>query len=645
MTETNACAGVGAGSGFGWREFLERWSKEWAGAQDPDEDGRDGDEAAVRDRWLGFAPATPERLAACEARLGHRLPPSYRSFLEVTDGWRHAGGFVYLLADTEQVHWHEDESGIGEMFREYLDEDASPEEIQEAAIWGRSLQLDVESDATSVLMDPEDVDEHGEWAVFTWAPWKAAPPERFASFWEFMQDAYREFHSLSAGRDGEPAFANATTEALDAGVEEARQAALAGEYERATAAFAEAMTFGRPRATALRAQLEHLSGHYESSSLRTLASDPLYAPEVLPVIAATYRRGPGDTAWIRHDVRPVLRPAAEEAARQAQARTFRYEPEGPFGAAVESAREQARWGEHDAAWRTLIAALPQWRPLGPEHLAPMGLLADALLGPVITPERGRAILATPRGSGAAESAEAPRPVADQDPGGLAWLAREEAHAHHGAYRFVLVEGVEPSGLPVLIGDDEGAALHEPMTRREARSKLRDSGESSSYDDKALAAVGRAGPGWSFAYDGDPSPFYAPRFTSPAAAASRGGRAVVVWAEPDRPHASATLFHLSVAEHGEELYAFTVQGDDVDRSGRVPAALDPDRFFGPTPEQPGAAAALAAVSAEFGVSLPYDALAHGRLHTFTTRSWSRPPGPGETYTVIRFRQPGTDPDPS
>jgi hypothetical protein len=33
-----------------------------------------------------------------EERLGRRMPPSYREFLKVSDGWRHAGGFVWLLA-------------------------------------------------------------------------------------------------------------------------------------------------------------------------------------------------------------------------------------------------------------------------------------------------------------------------------------------------------------------------------------------------------------------------------------------------------------------------------------------------------------------------------------------------------------------
>ncbi|MFJ4184971.1 hypothetical protein [Kitasatospora sp. NPDC089509] len=48
--------------------------------------------------------------------------------------------------------------------------------------------------------------------------------------------------------------------------------------------------------------------------------------------------------------------------------------------------------------------------------------------------------------------------------------------------------------------------------------------------------------------------------------------------------------------------------------------------------------MAAIAAEFGVGLPRFAITEGRLHTFTTRSWTRPPGPGETYMVVTFGGP-------
>jgi hypothetical protein len=80
----------------------------------------------------------------------------------------------------------------------------------------------------------------------------------------------------------------------------------------------------------------------------------------------------------------------------------------------------------------------------------------------------------------------------------------------------------------------------------------------------------------------------------------------------------------------ERYAFTLHDARIRRSGEIPPALDPDHLFaGGFDER----RVLDAIATEFGVSLPRFAMTHGRLHTFTTRSWTRPPGPGETYTVI------------
>ncbi|WP_030786683.1 SMI1/KNR4 family protein [Streptomyces sp. NRRL S-920] len=646
---------------YDWQPFLARWSGEWADAYDPDEAPDAGDQEVLEERWLGFAPATGAGIAALEERIGLRLPPSYRQFLGVTDGWRHAGGFVWRLAGTREAYRPDSETDLTELFLEHLREDASPAEFQEALVWTRGLQLDVESDAVSVALDPEDVDEHGEWAVLTWAPWRAAPPERHRSFWEFMQAAYREFHQLEAGRDGGRLFANATTEALDAQVEEARRDALRGDYERAEAALAEACAFGRPRATALREQLTWMLGDRHTNSLGGLAADPRYAPDLLPaLINSRERRSWGDGAYEYH-----LRGGAEEVRalegtllEQFQEGTYAYTVAGPFGGAVAAAREQMRWGEADAAWRTLSAALPRWQPLGPDHLAPVGLTADPLLGPLFTPARGRALLATPRGEEATGVAGA---VVDEDPEGLAWLADRPGSGQRTAYRFLLVEGVAPATLPALVGDEDGAELHTPMTLWDARHASRPDGDSgvrtrSSYDDKALVAVGRAGPGWIFAFDSDPQPFNEARFVSPAAAASRHGRAVVVWGEADR-YGEGALFHLSVAERGEQQYAFTVRGNRCERSGEIPQDLDPARLFptirdrrphdgggmqrdgGSDSERdgglPGEATALTAIAAAFGVTLPRYALDHGRLHTFTTCSWTRPPGPGETFVVMSF----------
>ncbi|MFJ8109906.1 SMI1/KNR4 family protein [Streptomyces sp. NPDC096132] len=628
--------------GFDWREFLGRWSGEWADAWEPERSRGELDEVSRRERWLGFEGAGSARTAAAEERLGCRLPPSYRAFVEVSDGWRYAGGFVWVLAGTEQARWHEDAAGLAQAEREELTEDSTPEEVLRAGMWERSLRLDVESDATYVLMDPGDIDESGEWAVYVWAHWRAAPPERYGSFREFMEAMHQEFHCQRAGDLGE-AFVNDTTRAVDASVEEARLDALRGRYEQAEATLTRAMAYGRPRARGMCDQIRRLSGRTYMAGFGPLATDPVYAPELLPVLAAEQVRdrrgdGRGSGMWL---------PGADESVRElgdsvlAQVRegTFRYSPGGEFGQAVDEAREQARWGRGDEAWRVLRAALPLWRPRGPEHLAPVGLLADPVLGPVCgIRERGLELLATPR---AGERGEAPAAAPDIDPPGLAWLVEAGRTGEFQAgYRFVLVEGVRPKELPGLVGAEADGELRGPESRFETLFGAgRGTGQDAAvWEDRGIAAVGLAGDDWSFAFDDRPQPFNTQRFASPAVDASRGGRegrrAVVVWSSPALHAGRPGVFHLSVARGGQEQYAFTVLRDEIaDRQGAIPGSLDPERFFGSGGS--GEAGLLDAVAGEFGVGLPRFALTKGRAHTFTTRSWTRPPEPGERIAVLRF----------
>ncbi|MFJ8210569.1 SMI1/KNR4 family protein [Streptomyces sp. NPDC096033] len=628
---------------FDWRPFLLRWSREWADSLPDDETRSEGDEAARRDRWLGFPAASEGRIAAMEERLGRRMPPSYREFLKVSDGWRHAGGFIWLLAGTADARWHDNASGLADVFEEYLDDDAEPAERRDADIWRRGLQLDVESDATYVLLDPEDVGEDGEWAVYTWASWRGEGPERHADFAEFMQGTYREFHRLRArGADGEPEFVNDTTRQLDAQVEQARLAALRGDWERAEQALDEAREYGRPRAVGLGDQVRRLLGRTYMVYFEGVVTDPRYATELLPALVAehaahSYR---GDSALMFH-----LRGADDDVVslactmlEQVRNGTYRYTAAGPFGEAVERARELARWGDTDGAWRTLMDALPLWQPVGPDHLAPLGWVADPLLGPLLTPERGRELLSTPRGG---QAGEAPSRPPGLDPDGLAWLADPEPHNHLTSYRFVLVEGVNPEELPGRLADGHEAALDHPMTAYESRLRLlRGRTEFSSYDDKPLMAVGRAGTSWSFAFDGHPAHFNPQRFVSPATAASAGTRAVVVWCGL-RTSGGEPFFHLSVAQDGAEQYAFTYADGELRRIGRIPQALDPDRFFGsPVDGIETERLLLEAVTGEFGVHLPRHAITNGRLQTFTSRSWTRHPGNWETYTVTSMRWDAT-----
>ncbi|MEU8273149.1 hypothetical protein ACFYOK_31085 [Microbispora bryophytorum] len=77
-------------------------------------------------------------------------------------------------------------------------------------------------------------------------------------------------------------------------------------------------------------------------------------------------------------------------------------PEGPgfrvcFGNPEFDAAAHAALDAGEDAWPRLLDALVHWRPLHEDHIAPIALLADPRAARLITPERGRELLAGSRG--------------------------------------------------------------------------------------------------------------------------------------------------------------------------------------------------------------------------------------------------------
>ena len=76
-------------------------------------------------------------------------------------------------------------------------------------------------------------------------------------------------------------------------------------------------------------------------------------------------------------------------------------PEPPaFQTALDQARQLLRDGSPDAAWAAVQAALPGWRSDSPHRIAPVILLTDPQLRHLITPDRARTIVTTPRAGAA-----------------------------------------------------------------------------------------------------------------------------------------------------------------------------------------------------------------------------------------------------
>lgn len=185
---------------YPWRDLMQRWSELWLGP-DRNETDRRFPDIAHQQQWLGRGGAGEAEIAALEERLGTTLPPSYRQFLSVSDGWNHVDDHNGPLLATAGVGWLRD-----------LD----PETVE---IWGKceptdrripdeqyfnygedqdcihvrpeyfrtALQVTEWGDASYLLLNPAVVDDHGEWEAWSFATWYPGA-FRYRSFWELMKN-------------------------------------------------------------------------------------------------------------------------------------------------------------------------------------------------------------------------------------------------------------------------------------------------------------------------------------------------------------------------------------------------------------------------------------------------------------------------
>ncbi|SDJ05729.1 SMI1/KNR4 family protein [Nonomuraea jiangxiensis] len=377
-----------------WDQFLKRWTEEWLIAH-PDLAGE------LTAGWPGYPPASTEQIATLEQRLGRPLPPSYRDFLQASNGWRFTIPFVDELRGANDVGWLCDlDPSMAEI---YDDSDIFEEE---AAILHRAVLISLEADAGIIVLDPDDVNADGEWAVHELFSWSGEPTERHKSFYEWMYDSFASFHTLDR-----PSCR--TQREWDDRIEQARLASLAGQVDAPLHTLEQAHRFGRDRAGILYFQLRVMLGIGDREASQWIEhpltdtvnknstwelDEPLLATEFLPVLFDQHSRiNPHLTqsclaGFYERGIEPVKRLIIDHRDRRKEP-GFQLSYGNPeFDAAVRA----IDFAGPDA-WPLLHDALPLWRPVSDDHLAPICLMADPRIAPLITPERGREILSTPRG--------------------------------------------------------------------------------------------------------------------------------------------------------------------------------------------------------------------------------------------------------
>jgi hypothetical protein len=192
-----------------WRDFLHLFSRVLLAKDTPDNDdvNRPNFSPEIHERgYIGFDGATEEQIAAAEARLGVRLPPSYRTFLSVSNGWPVMWHSVEPgeLWPAERIGlWRVQDPEAVEVWGTQQGEETSPEEHRrsrgEDEIGYREqyvqnlIAISDRGDACDLLLSPEVVDSDGEWECWKIASWIPGA-HRFRSFEDWFRDAYA-FHA------------------------------------------------------------------------------------------------------------------------------------------------------------------------------------------------------------------------------------------------------------------------------------------------------------------------------------------------------------------------------------------------------------------------------------------------------------------
>ena len=171
-----------------WVEWLDGWRRELlaAHAADPREAFLDPSvtPAVLASGRLGAPGATEDALRALEARLGVALPPSYRAFLQASDGFLQPGMIVPRLLRADEVRWYR------AAHQDVIDDWASGagDDDPVAPALAAALQVSAEERVgTAVyLLDPRAVGADGEWEALHFAHWFPGI-ERHASFRALME--------------------------------------------------------------------------------------------------------------------------------------------------------------------------------------------------------------------------------------------------------------------------------------------------------------------------------------------------------------------------------------------------------------------------------------------------------------------------
>jgi len=167
-----------------WESWLAKWNRELLDRIDLPHQShliqRGITPELIESGWLGYPGATEDQIAGLEARLGEALPPSYRAFLQTSNGFRQPGMIIPRLLPVDEVEW----------FRERnqwtIDTWKDSEDLSD------TLEISAHDiDGLAVyLLNPTVITADGEWEALYFATWNPGC-NRYPSFRDLMKKEYQ----------------------------------------------------------------------------------------------------------------------------------------------------------------------------------------------------------------------------------------------------------------------------------------------------------------------------------------------------------------------------------------------------------------------------------------------------------------------
>jgi len=398
-----------------WREFLQSYSDDYLRVATDEELAR-LDEVQRENQWLGYEPASEDAVRAAEERLGVQLPPSYRSFLLTSNGWRNIDSLLYELLKVEEIGWLPEANP--ELWGIWAEDDDDLTDLLR-----RCVVLSGPADGDYWLLDGSKIGPDGEWTAYLWMASSGGEPEPYPSFGALVVHA-REFFEKFSGQHGRPVH----PEGADDLLAEGRRQAQAGDVDAALASLSAAHAKGSALAPYLAGLLtcfteqgpsaeSYIRNNVLNERVLTAVDEVHLRAELIPLYLNMWRdgatQGPGYFArWFADYLPPAEATTEPDSSLSPGARTraefdilasraARYVPpvlpEAPaFQQALDDAYGLIATGDNDAAWEVIRQALPLWETDSPYRIAPVILRANPAFRPVITPDRYRTIVTTPR---------------------------------------------------------------------------------------------------------------------------------------------------------------------------------------------------------------------------------------------------------